>query len=88
MKLFSALIALFAFASIGSASDCAQPIVVQRIQAVEVQPVYVQRIVQPVYVQQQVQAVQVQRQVIVQQQRVIQRPIVQRSFSFQRTVIR
>lgn len=56
-------------------STCYEPVVIQQVHFQQVQQVKVQQ-------------VRVQRQVIVQQQQFIQRPIVQRSFSFQRTVIR
>lgn len=90
-RFATAILALVAFACIAGATDCPQAIRVQQVveYAPVVQEFRVQRVVQQVEVQrvQRVQAVQFQRQINVQRN-VFARPQVQRSFSFQRTVIR
>lgn len=85
MKLFSVLVALFCLASIGNASDCPQN--VRRIVIEEeVEQPKVRRIVVREEVQYQ-PAFRVE-EVRIDRRRVVQRPVVQRSFSFSRMVVR
>jgi len=70
------------------AKACDPPAIVFQQQSCYQQPVVVQQVRFQQVQQVKVQQVRVQKQVIVEQQRFIERPIVQRSFSFQRTVIR